>query len=407
MPPASGTGEPPRRPDHRSLTPAPALPRTEPGTPAPDPVLAAERAHLSQSREFLRLMRENVLALASTRWRGDRVSPGVPQGRPVPPGRGAEGPAGRAAVLRPARLRRGGDDRDVPAEGAGTAGAATAGSRADRRCGAAGRAAAHRAASRARPGRPPGRDRLAGAGVPALLPGQPVRPDGPDAAAPVRLRRRELTAYEDEGFTGGAARPRATEPGQPHADRGDRAAAVRARCATSWPPSSPSRTTSSAPTPTTTVCVQGAPGTGKTAVGLHRVAYLLYAHQEPDDPGRRPRHRAEPGLPLLHPQRAARARRARRHPDDRRRPGRHRPGPGRRYRRDGAGQGRRPDGGGAAPGAVGRAARARRGARGDPRVAAAGGCPRHEIAELVARAARARRPLRRRPRRCSRTASRT
>lgn len=26
-----------------------------------------------------------------------------------------------------------------------------------------------------------------------------------------------------------------------------------------------------------TVCVQGAPGTGKTAVGLHRLAYLLYA----------------------------------------------------------------------------------------------------------------------------------
>ncbi|WP_059007723.1 HelD family protein [Streptomyces specialis] len=29
-----------------------------------------------------------------------------------------------------------------------------------------------------------------------------------------------------------------------------------------------------------TVCVQGAPGTGKTAVGLHRVAYLLYSHRE-------------------------------------------------------------------------------------------------------------------------------
>ena len=29
-----------------------------------------------------------------------------------------------------------------------------------------------------------------------------------------------------------------------------------------------------------TVCVQGAPGTGKTAVGLHRVAYLLYAYPE-------------------------------------------------------------------------------------------------------------------------------
>ncbi len=29
-----------------------------------------------------------------------------------------------------------------------------------------------------------------------------------------------------------------------------------------------------------TLCVQGAPGTGKTAVGLHRAAYLLYAHRQ-------------------------------------------------------------------------------------------------------------------------------
>ncbi|MBT2467355.1 AAA family ATPase [Streptomyces sp. ISL-66] len=28
------------------------------------------------------------------------------------------------------------------------------------------------------------------------------------------------------------------------------------------------------------ICVQGGPGTGKTAVGLHRVAYLLYAHRD-------------------------------------------------------------------------------------------------------------------------------
>jgi DNA helicase IV len=27
------------------------------------------------------------------------------------------------------------------------------------------------------------------------------------------------------------------------------------------------------------ICVQGAPGTGKTAVGLHRAAFLLYAHR--------------------------------------------------------------------------------------------------------------------------------
>jgi DNA helicase IV len=31
---------------------------------------------------------------------------------------------------------------------------------------------------------------------------------------------------------------------------------------------------------TTTVCVQGAPGTGKTAVGLHRAAWLLYAYRD-------------------------------------------------------------------------------------------------------------------------------
>ena len=31
---------------------------------------------------------------------------------------------------------------------------------------------------------------------------------------------------------------------------------------------------------TDTLCVQGAPGTGKTAVGLHRAAYLLYAHRD-------------------------------------------------------------------------------------------------------------------------------
>ncbi len=30
----------------------------------------------------------------------------------------------------------------------------------------------------------------------------------------------------------------------------------------------------------TSLCIQGAPGTGKTAVGLHRAAYLLYAHRE-------------------------------------------------------------------------------------------------------------------------------
>ena len=41
------------------------------------------------------------------------------------------------------------------------------------------------------------------------------------------------------------------------------------------------------------VCVQGAPGTGKTAVGLHRAAYLLYAHRERLARSRRPRRRPQ------------------------------------------------------------------------------------------------------------------
>ncbi|WP_189942180.1 HelD family protein [Streptomyces aurantiogriseus] len=43
------------------------------------------------------------------------------------------------------------------------------------------------------------------------------------------------------------------------------------------------------------VCVQGAPGTGKTAVGLHRAAYLLYTH---------PQHIRRGGLLILGPHRA-------------------------------------------------------------------------------------------------------
>ncbi|MGQ4398825.1 AAA family ATPase [Streptomyces hayashii] len=46
---------------------------------------------------------------------------------------------------------------------------------------------------------------------------------------------------------------------------------------------------------TESVCVQGAPGTGKTAVGLHRAAYLLYTH---------PRRVQRGGLLILGPNRA-------------------------------------------------------------------------------------------------------
>ena len=147
----------------------------------------------------------------------------------------------------------------------------------------------------------------------------------------------------------------------------------------------------------TTVCVQGAPGTGKTAVGLHRVAYLLYAHKEQVTRRGRGRRGPEPRLPLLHQERAARARRARRHPDHGGRPGGDHAHPRHRHRRGGHGQGRRADGRAAArrPVVVGQAARA--GARAQPGNAPAAG-PRARDRGAGPRAARPRRPLRHRPR---------
>src|SRR5712691_4595833 len=64
MPPPSGTDAAPAGPAKPAGTAGPAKPA--------DPVLAAERAHLRQSREHLRLMREDVLALPALG--GDRVS---------------------------------------------------------------------------------------------------------------------------------------------------------------------------------------------------------------------------------------------------------------------------------------------------------------------------------------------
>ncbi|MFC5749768.1 HelD family protein [Actinomadura rugatobispora] len=99
----------------------------------------------------------------------------------------------------------------------------------------------------------------------------------------VRLRRRygfsgaaELTAYEDEPLAG------------PGVD-GDRAGAFLA-AEIERPRSGPMRDIVATIQPEQddlvraplerTVCVQGAPGTGKTAVGLHRVAYLLYTERD-------------------------------------------------------------------------------------------------------------------------------
>src|SRR6266581_2424427 len=259
MPPASGT-------DHG----APA--RSRPGVAADpagrdDPVLAAERAHLQASRKFLRLMRENVLSLRALG--GDPVS---------------------EEYLKADLYRRAEALHDLPDTPLFFG----------------------RLDYSARPGPPPGQ-----ADIGSALPGEQFHigrrhvhdPDGHpvviDWRAPVSRpfyrasqaepmglahRRRfgfsggELTAYEDEDFT--SAGPR--EPGQ--AGRPDAPLSRILIDEIERPRSGPMRDIVSTIQPdqddivradaARTVCVQGAPGTGKTAVGLHRVAYLLYAYPE-------------------------------------------------------------------------------------------------------------------------------
>ncbi len=142
-----------------------------------------------------------------------------------------------------------------------------------------------------------------------------------------------------------------------------------------------------------TVCVQGAPGTGKTAVGLHRVAYLLYAYS-----GRVARR----GVLVIGPNRAFLAYirnvlpalgEIRRQPDDGHRAGGLRAGPRPRRHSGRPDQGRRPDGRRAAPRALVPPEAAARGAGAAARVAPVAGV-RARPGRAGHRAAGTRRPLR-------------
>ncbi|EME99822.1 AAA family ATPase [Streptomyces mobaraensis NBRC 13819 = DSM 40847] len=85
----------------------------------------------------------------------------------------------------------------------------------------------------------------------------------------------ELTAYEDEDLTDASGTERASALLQAEIER-PRVGPMRDIVATIQPEQDEIVRAGIGGT----VCVQGAPGTGKTAVGLHRVAYLLYAHRE-------------------------------------------------------------------------------------------------------------------------------
>ena len=103
------------------------------------------------------------------------------------------------------------------------------------------------------------------------------------------LRRRfgfsggELTAYEDEDFPAAGPAAGLPPPSAPPTSRilieeieRPRSGPMRDIVATIQPDQDDIVRAGA----DQTVCVQGAPGTGKTAVGLHRVAYLLYAYAE-------------------------------------------------------------------------------------------------------------------------------
>jgi hypothetical protein len=220
-----------------------------------DPVLTAERAELRRDREFLRMMREDVLSLKAMG--GDPVSEEYLKAdlyhraeslKDIPD-----------APLFFGRLDYAGDQEDDD----GVAGHSFH----------IGRRHVH-----------------APDGAPAVIDWRaPVsrpfyRASGADPMN-LALRRRfgfsggELTAYEDELFGAG-----------PAADAGPHKPSRILIDEIERPRSGPMRDIVATIQPDQddivragadqTVCVQGAPGTGKTAVGLHRVAYLLYAYRE-------------------------------------------------------------------------------------------------------------------------------
>jgi DNA helicase IV len=225
-----------------------------------DRVLADEREHLAKSREFLALMRQDVLSLPALA--ADRVSQEYLKAdlyrraialRDLP-----DTPLffGRLDYAPAAELARGDDPAEPPAEDFHI-----------------GRRHVHD---------PDGHPVVIDWRAPVSRPF--YRASQNDPMGLTRRRRfgfsgGQMTAYEDELFTAVTGRP----AGEPAMSRimieeieRPRSGAMRDIVATIQPePDDIVRADAAL-----SVCVQGAPGTGKTAVGLHRVAFLLYAYRE-------------------------------------------------------------------------------------------------------------------------------
>jgi DNA helicase IV len=267
MPSASGTQQDP--PPDPLLTSAPDS--APAGDAGPDPVLVREREYLSQSRRFLRLMREDVLSVRALG--GDPVSEEYL----------------KADLYR--RVEALSDLPDTPlffgrldyAADPGRDGGEFAGERFH-----VGRRHVHD-----QQGHPVVVDWRAPVSRPFYR-ASPADPMG------LELRRRfgfsggELTAHEDEVFTGDpgtTAQAGAVSRILIQEIERPRSGPMRDIVATI----APDQDDIVRAGPDHTLCVQGAPGTGKTAVGLHRIAYLLYAY---------PARMARGGVLVIGPNRA-------------------------------------------------------------------------------------------------------
>src|SRR5882757_2228611 len=272
MPSASGTQHdpPPDSPARDPETPAPA-PAGRASGPGPDPVLVGEREYLSQSRQFLRLMREDVLSLRALG--GDPVSEEYL----------------KADLYR--RVEALSDLPDTPLFFG----------RLDYAPAAAPGQDGEFAGERFHVGRRHVHDQE---GHPVVVDwrapvSRPFYRASPADPMGLELRRRfgfsggELTAHEDEVFTGGPGAAGAAPVSRILIEEIERprSGPMRDIVATI----APDQDDIVRAGPEQTLCVQGAPGTGKTAVGLHRIAYLLYAY-----PGRM----ARGGVLVIGPNRA-------------------------------------------------------------------------------------------------------
>ena len=263
--------------------------------PGGDPVLTAERGQLRRSREYLRLMREDVLSLKALG--GDPVSEEYLKAdlyhraealQDIPDAPLFFGRLDYADSSESGHPGTGQPGSGQPASGNSETGISGTGQAGDD--GIAGHSF--------HIGR---RHVHAPDGTPAVIDWRaPVsrpfyRASGADPMN-LALRRRfgfsggELTAYEDELFAADADRGAGAHSPDRSAQKTETRPSKILIEEIERPRSGPMRDIVATIQPDQddivradaahTVCVQGAPGTGKTAVGLHRVAYLLYAYRE-------------------------------------------------------------------------------------------------------------------------------